>query len=479
MILSLHGAGVEGIGQARAYAPKDWAYIIAPTNRRPFGFDWEEWGRLQGLNALADATAHFNLDPTRQYLTGHSMGGHGTWQLGVHDAGRWAVIAPSAGWSSFETYTGRAIPDGLFGRARNHSHTNDFVENLVDKAIYIIHGSADDNVPLREGRAMFERASAVSDDVQMHEEPGAGHWWNGTAGPDGVRGTEDDFEAQPGGADCVDWPPLMALMQARTVDPMTLDFHFRSASPAYSPQYSYVRIASRLSPMRDVILDSAFDAEAGAVVLDTDNSRSLVLDGAALRARDVDEVIVDGVAFPVPDGPLMVGPTSGKQAGLNGPFNQVYHQPWCYVWPDDRPVYADLAAYLITDWQMIGNGHACALPVSALTDEIASTYNLIHLGRAKGELGFAEVPFEWDDREVRFRDQSVVFGALQFVHPGPNGRLNALIASAGGVEHLLYRTGPFSSSGGLPDYLIWAERGAAAAGFFDAEWGFDPAFVVP
>jgi S-formylglutathione hydrolase FrmB len=30
-------------------------------------------------------------------LTGHSMGGHGTWHLGVHDAGRFAVIGPSAG----------------------------------------------------------------------------------------------------------------------------------------------------------------------------------------------------------------------------------------------------------------------------------------------------------------------------------------------------------------------------------------------
>jgi hypothetical protein len=49
LVLSLHGAGVQGIGQAQAYSPKDWAYLIAPTNRRPFGFDWEEWGRRNGL----------------------------------------------------------------------------------------------------------------------------------------------------------------------------------------------------------------------------------------------------------------------------------------------------------------------------------------------------------------------------------------------------------------------------------------------
>ena len=70
MVLSLHGAGVEAIGQARAYAAKDWAYIVAPTNRRPFGFDWEVWGRLDGLEALDDATAALNTDPERVYVTG-------------------------------------------------------------------------------------------------------------------------------------------------------------------------------------------------------------------------------------------------------------------------------------------------------------------------------------------------------------------------------------------------------------------------
>src|SRR6185295_13979105 len=45
LVLSLHGASVEAIGQARAYAAKDDLVIACPTNRRPYGFDWEDWGR--------------------------------------------------------------------------------------------------------------------------------------------------------------------------------------------------------------------------------------------------------------------------------------------------------------------------------------------------------------------------------------------------------------------------------------------------
>ena len=35
LFLSVHGAGVEAIGQARAYKQKDWGTLVAPTNRRP------------------------------------------------------------------------------------------------------------------------------------------------------------------------------------------------------------------------------------------------------------------------------------------------------------------------------------------------------------------------------------------------------------------------------------------------------------
>src|SRR5205823_5794816 len=45
LFLTLHGAGVEAIGQADAYSPKSWGNIVAATNRRPYGFDWEDWGR--------------------------------------------------------------------------------------------------------------------------------------------------------------------------------------------------------------------------------------------------------------------------------------------------------------------------------------------------------------------------------------------------------------------------------------------------
>src|SRR5262249_187150 len=101
LFLSLHGAGVEAIGQADAYSGKKWGDVICPSSRRPYGFDWEEWGRQDALEVLALACARYLPDPSRIYLTGHSMGGHGTWQLGALYPERFAAIGPSAGWVSF------------------------------------------------------------------------------------------------------------------------------------------------------------------------------------------------------------------------------------------------------------------------------------------------------------------------------------------------------------------------------------------
>lgn len=105
LFLSVHGAGVEAIGQARAYKPKDWGTLVAATNRRPRGFNWEDWGRLDALEVLAIAKEKFKPDPQHVYLTGHSMGGHGTWFLGATYPDKWAAIGACSGYPTLKGYS--------------------------------------------------------------------------------------------------------------------------------------------------------------------------------------------------------------------------------------------------------------------------------------------------------------------------------------------------------------------------------------
>lgn len=456
MVLSLHGAGVEAIGQARAYAAKDWAYIVAPTNRRPFGFDWEVWGRLDGLEALDDATAALNTDPERVYVTGHSMGGHGTWQFGALFPGRFATAGPSAGWGSFYSYTGRARPRGAFARSQASSDTVQYLANLAQRGVYAIHGTADDNVPLREGRTMTANARMHTMAVDLHEEPGAGHWWDRPDTP---------------GADCVDWAPLFAFMQSRRLDPMETTFRFVTPTPAVSAQHAFVTVRSAADPLQDVTVGAAQTGDAVAVT--TTNARSLSLDAAALRQRGVRSLTVDGRAVALTGDRVTVGPEDGKRPGQHGPFDEALRRPWCLVYPDDAPAaLRQFAAYYISTWSVIGNGHGCALPRARLTPSLRAERSIVYLGFARADVPApAALQLDWDAQGITFGGGPRVAGAMAFVFPEGDGVSAALVATPGS-EWLLGRVHPFTSGIVLPDWMVWSAEGLRGAGFFSPTWAW-------
>jgi predicted peptidase len=55
-----------------------------------------ELSELDVMNVLGVVRKEFNIDPNRTYLMGHSMGGGGTWYLGMKHPELWAAIAPAA-----------------------------------------------------------------------------------------------------------------------------------------------------------------------------------------------------------------------------------------------------------------------------------------------------------------------------------------------------------------------------------------------
>ena len=265
LVLTLHGAGVEANGQSEAYAPKVNLHIVAPTNRRPYGFDWEDWGRLDALEVLELAQRTLATDPRRTFLTGHSMGGHGTWHLGVTFPDRFAAIAPSAGWISMMSYAGvRKVDstvsiDQLFARAASPSDTLALVRNLASRGVYVLHGDADDNVPVSQARRMREVLGTFHPDFAYHEQPGAGHWW---------------------GSPCVDWPPLFAFLKERTL-PVTADVqqvHFTTMSPGISSRMAWAAIEAQVKCLAPSSIQLSLDPKARRLSGTTDNVARLALD---------------------------------------------------------------------------------------------------------------------------------------------------------------------------------------------------------
>jgi predicted peptidase len=453
LVLALHGASVQGIGHAQAYSAKDWAWIVAPTNRRPYGFDWEEWGRLDALEILDLAQAELKTAPERTYVTGHSMGGHGTWQLSVLFPGRFASAGPSAGWISFETYGGAARPTGAIGRAQASSNTLDYVKNLARRSVFVLHGDADDNVPVTEARTMLDVLKGVTSDVASYEHPGGGHWWDGDAAA---------------GADCVDWPALFEFMKAHTLDPAETDFEFVTPSPSVNAKHSFVTIVSAETAWLDVAISSK---RAGDVItLTTTNARGLLLDGKVLRAKGIAKVVLDdAAAVDVPEGPLSLGAPDGKHPGAYGPLNDVFRRPFCLVWPDGVEAYRRYAVWLASQWAVTANGHACALPASKVTPELKKSWNLVHLGGAAASIERLPKFVGWDEGGATIAGIRHTGAAIALVFPDGD-RLGGAIVAPASSEALLYRYMPFSSRGGMPDFFVWGSGGLKDAGFFASDW---------
>jgi dienelactone hydrolase len=286
LFLSLHGAGVEALNQAQAYGHKNWGFVVAPTNRRPYGYNWENWGRMDALEVLEIAVRKFDIDPGRIYLTGHSMGGHGTWHLGIDYADQFAAIGPSAGWISIWSYRIGGLPhlsplQEMLVRSGKQSDTYAFAGNLGRSGIYIIHGALDDNVRPEQSYSMIDTLRASNINYVYHEQPGAGHWWDNSDEP---------------GADCVDWRPMFDFFAHHRVAQSSeiKEVNFVTANPAITSKNYWLEIINQVAQQKlskaNVLVEFGNRKFTGT----TENIETLAIDAVMLPEDEPVTFALDG-----------------------------------------------------------------------------------------------------------------------------------------------------------------------------------------
>ncbi|MAY75456.1 MAG: phospholipase [Phycisphaerae bacterium] len=162
LILFLHGAGERGddLEKVKVWGPPKMiaegksipAIVVSPQCPS------DQWWDSNALLALLDKVEQdYRVDKDRVYVTGLSMGGFGTWALGVAAPDRFAALVPVCGGSS--------------GPAR-------LLRRLKDMPIWAFHG-ADDNVVPMSGTV--DAVEAVRDAggkprVTIYENEGHGSW---------------------------------------------------------------------------------------------------------------------------------------------------------------------------------------------------------------------------------------------------------------------------------------------------------------
>ncbi|MDX2176749.1 MAG: prolyl oligopeptidase family serine peptidase [Candidatus Sumerlaeia bacterium] len=499
LVFSLHGAAVDATNQAAAYASKSWAVHVAPTNRRPYGFDWEDWGRLDALEVLELALANEGADPSRVVLTGHSMGGHGTWHLGSLYPDRFAAVGPSAGWISRRTYP-REQDAGDLGAAeqllwRTFAGTDPraMIENFRGRPIYAIHGDADDNVPAEQTERMLAALKESGIATESHIERGAGHWWDG-------------FRSH--GADCLDWPPLFDLF-AKTRLPAPAEVRrvrFITPNPAVSPSRAWLTIRQQerqLEPSRaDLDLEPAENRLSGTL----ENVAAFEVDLAGCLAEGPVSGELNGAAFEVPwpadrrlrmrrDGagwtPAERWEPADKGPHRSGPFQLAFQNRMVLVHGTQGSEQEDLLGYerarydaelfayqgngtplLLSDTEFLAGGHAGRNVILYGNADLNSAW-----AELRGDCGVEFRNGRWSVGDLACAGDEFA-GFYAFPRRDDDAALVGVVAWTGERGRRVSASTMYLRSGvAMPDVLVldprWFEgsgAGLVAAGYFGNDW---------
>jgi len=157
LILFLHGSGERGfdLNDVRKHGPPK---EIAAGRELPFVIvspqcdTGKNWDTDQLSVLLDEIEKRYRVDKEREYLTGLSMGGFGTWALAIAEPNRFAAIAPISGGGD---------PDA--------------VAVLKDVPVWVTHGDSDPTVSIEQDRRMVDALKAAGGDVRFDVIVGGQH----------------------------------------------------------------------------------------------------------------------------------------------------------------------------------------------------------------------------------------------------------------------------------------------------------------
>jgi predicted esterase len=481
-LVALHGLGndpSEIVQHLRAHPSTAGVAIVAPTGYGDVVFRGP--GEHDVFAALEELRRVTRVDPDRTWLTGVSMGGMGTFELGVRHPDTFAALGALCGagdWRGFGSIHGRRLApweDALI-EARSPA---ELAAN--SPPLFCVHGTRDRINPVSSSEAMVAVYERLGLPVRF-EKPPLGHDVGALAYDQGLlMPALTPFVRDPRPAHVALLVPTTTLVPSRRgwlealgvarVGPVA---HLEgTASPGKvvvsAPEISALRLHLDEAPVGD-----------GPVAAQIDGQAIPGLRGVVDLRRDGAKWIVGGPdesAFPPP-----------RRPGLSGPADAVLAAPVRVVYGTADPDTADGLRMLAEHLAAIRPGSQLAVPViadTALTDRGAT--NLILVGSPRENRVLAGVadrlPFRVEPGAVHvgaraFRGPTL---GLELVYPDPAapGHLLLVVAGTDLQGTLLARHLPDL----VPDWLVYDpavqaqragpvldRRRVRGGGFFGPRW---------
>jgi len=160
LIIALHGMGgdensfltVYGQGAFKTEAEKHGYIVACPKGRKPASMYIGD-AEKDVMDVLAEVRRAYNVDPDRIYLTGHSMGGFGTWSVAMDHPEVFAALAP------------------ISGGANNPAS----MSKIAHIPTLVVHGDNDPTVPVERSRVMVAMGKKLGTEIKYIEVPGGDH----------------------------------------------------------------------------------------------------------------------------------------------------------------------------------------------------------------------------------------------------------------------------------------------------------------
>lgn len=157
VLLFLHGAGERGddLDLVRVHGPPrilteggSLPFIVV-SPQCPEGFEWMPEVLLSLLDQIS---RDYRVDEDRVVVTGLSMGGKGTWNLGATEPERFAAIAPICGWGDPE-----------------------LAPRLAGLPTWVFHGALDEVVALQGSTGLVNALNELDASVRFTVYPYGDH----------------------------------------------------------------------------------------------------------------------------------------------------------------------------------------------------------------------------------------------------------------------------------------------------------------
>jgi predicted esterase len=459
--------------------------VLGRTNN---AYRWA--GEADVLESVQAAKRNYAIDENRVILRGFSMGGSGTWHLGLQHPDHWAAIEPGAGFNDTIRYAHLSNLPSYELKALHIYDSKDYVLNIFELPTAAYTGEDDGQKQnLENARQELEKSgftfqpdglNLTTNDLPMVilVGPKTGHRWE----PESWKRSDAFINA--------------AAKKGRT-DPDHIRFVtyttrynrcFWVTVDGLDRHYDRAEVDARRSPGDKSI--QVKTTNVSALVLNTSGAKAVSIDGQNFKPASDGQVAFHKLAGSWKEGEDQ---SLRKRHGLQGPIDDAFMDSFMCVRPTGQAA-SDIAGRyaqetldaFIDDFSKYFRGQVRVKNDQAITADDIAAHNLVVFGDPKSNQLLARVidklPVRWDANQLSFNGKT--FDASRhtvvMIYPNPLNQRRYIVLNSG---HSFHRNEMAATNATLfprfGDYAVLELRQPVGApveseivnvGYFDEHW---------